>query len=335
MLSPVFSSVPSLVVSPSRSPRLDAAPPPTPPPLSQSPPSSVTSSVNRGAVHRTVALKATPWLGLGLASALLVQVNGPLVLALGLGVGAYGPLRKLSAEQWDQLGQRLTQAVLWAAGRATPSQRALLLGVGAAGSGYTLLGLGASAQTAWVGGAVAGQGLLLAWILAVVARPQRDAKADPRRSDAAEIDPAQFAQLPLPDQFEAGLRHLHHPDALQRLVAVRYLLRLVGQAAQPAPLYDPATQLSYRNYLVDCLHLLLAQETEPLVREAIRQGLQQLQAGADTRPQAAQSPAQLPEGPPALTLSPQVRPQAEAQVQPQARPQRRRAGVDYVEYAEP
>jgi hypothetical protein len=127
------------------------------------------------------------------------------------------------------------------------------------------------------------------------------------------------------DRFDQVLADLVHSDALQRLIAVRQLVRLVSQ--WPDARDYLGAQVSMQSHLTDCFHVMLAHEPEPIVRSAVREGLTLLR-----------QPSQLAPGPEPL---PDMSPLAEADDELAAPPQPletprspRRMAVEYVEYLE-
>ncbi|HEY9881427.1 MAG TPA: hypothetical protein V6D29_23435 [Leptolyngbyaceae cyanobacterium] len=243
--------------------------------------------------------KTYPFWGLGLASLGLTLINGPLVISLGVGLVVYQQLVNLTPEQWQQLRQSIQKRSH--ASLSTQGKTLLLTGTALAAT-YLTTSIWAETHHLWVALALGSQSLvtlaLLVWLLrSSHTNNQSDAPTQLRR---AEVDA---------EGIESLLLELNHPNPLRRLVLVRQLTRLAGQEP-PEHSYIDGGVVSVRSHLIDCFHLMLAQESEPLVRTALREGLQHL------RP-----PAQLPEGAPPLP-SPQ-------KLQPTNRV--RRPVVEYIE----
>ena len=96
-------------------------------------------------------------------------------------------------------------------------------------------------------------------------------------SQHPDQSPAPLADLPLADLLEAHWQNLTDKDALKRLLAVRYLLRWSLSHEAGAEAYLPGTALTMRSHLIDCFRVMLIQESEPLVRVALIDGLKALQ----------------------------------------------------------
>lgn len=242
--------------------------------------------------------KWSPFLGLGVASLVLALINGPLMVSLGVGLVVYKQLGQLSAAQWQQLGDWLQQQRTT---RLSAHGKTLLLSGTALAATYLTTAIWVETHQATVAIALGGQSLftlaLLAWILRTVSPAPAQPAAPPAANSGS------------PEALEVLLLELVHADPLRRLVLVRQLTRLALQAA-PAQSYLEGGAVSVRSHLIDCFHLMLAQESEPLVRTALRQGLQHL------RPTA-----QLPEGAPPLPTAKEI--QQTSRV--------RRSVVEYIE----
>lgn len=241
-----------------------------------------------------------PFWGLSLASLVLSLINGPLVISLGVGLVVYQQLVRLTPEQWQQMRQSIqvrSHAPL------SPQGKTLLLTGTALAATYLTTSIWSETHQLWVALTLGSQSLvtlaLLAWLLrSSQASKESDTASQVRR---AKVDPVELDSL---------LLELNHPDSLRRLVLVRQLTRLVVQEDLESS-YIEGAAVSVRSHLIDCFHLMLSQESEPLVRTALREGLQRL------RP-----PAQLPEGAPPLPS-------------PQKLQQTNRVRRPVVEYIEP
>ncbi|MBD0336701.1 MAG: hypothetical protein ICV62_14530 [Cyanobacteria bacterium Co-bin13] len=249
----------------------------------QSPKEIVESSLQscQKALRRTVgpslsavSWKKSPYWGLGLASLSLSLINGPLVISLGAGLVTYQQLSQLTPEQWQQLTQRLQKQ---RAVSLSARNKTLLLSGTALAATYLTTAIWSETHQAAVAIALGTQSLLtlslLAWLL-------RSAPPSP----SAPLPPQSLQ----PDTLESLLAELTHPDPLRRLVRVRQLTRMATPAAAETGYLDGGV-VTVRSHLIDCFHLMLSQESEPLVRTALREGLQHLR-----------QPAQLPEGAPPL-----------------------------------
>jgi hypothetical protein len=106
----------------------------------------------------------------------------------------------------------------------------------------------------------------------------------------AHNGPQQSSSLE-PTLDEEHWQRLSDGDPLKRLLAVRWLTQwsLENPAGEAA--YLPGTQITVRDHLVDCFHLMLTQEGEPAVRAALRDAIALL------RPKPQLGPGQPPLSP--------------------------------------
>lgn len=253
--------------------------------------------------------------GLGLGSFALGLVNGALVISTGIGVLAYRHLAQLSPDQQHALRQRIQGAVPLP---RSLGQQALLLSLLLGASTYTVTALWQNTHSLLMALVLTGQTALTFFLVVALLRSPPDHPAD-HPTKRAEVDatpgvdpsiPATASTLETPvvpssprvtpsvteaDRFEQGLTHLAQADPLQRLIAVRQLVRLVHQVSAEST-YIAGAEVSMQSHLIDCFHVLLAHESEPIVRSAVREGLallrqpppgNQLPAGADPLPEMA------------------------------------------------
>jgi hypothetical protein len=278
--------------------------------------------------------------GVGLASFALGLVNGALVISAGVGWVAYQQLLALSPQQWRGLRQQIEQALPLP---RSMRQQSLILGILLGVSTYTMASLWQTTHSPWMAMVFAGQTLFTLLIVGFLLRSgasesskvtvdkaepvwyRPDGHSTPVNANSAEDAPPQI------DPLESGLAQLSHGDPLKRLVAVRRLVKLV-ETAENDSLYVTGAAISLRSHLIDCFHIMLANEPEPIVRTAVREGLNLLR-----------QTHQLPEGSPALPamsdklameFSPDSARQISATNPPASRP-RHRSAVEYVEYIEP
>ncbi len=244
--------------------------------------------------------------GLGLGSFTLGLVNGALVISAGIGLVAYHQFLALTPAQWKTWKQRLQQTLPLP---KTTRQQALVFSVGAWASTYTLTALWHNTHSLLLALILTGQSALMLFVVAALLRSSDKQPIGAAGTTQPNPQPSANQNDPM-HPFEQRLEQLAHSDPLQRLMAVRQLVRL-GALAQ----LDYGAGVSARSHLIDCFHLMLAHEPEPIVRSAVREGLALLR----------QSP-QLPEGPAPLP---------EAATQASVGRHRQRATVDYVEYLEP
>ena len=314
--------------------------------------------------------------GLGLGSFALGLVNGALVISTGIGVLAYRQLSQLSPAQQQALRRRMQAAVPLP---RSLGQQALVLSLMLGASTYTVTALWQSSHSLLMALVLTGQTALTFFVVVALLRSPADKTADPhptKRADGGSSGsngspapnrvttanppptaqtlevtaqpptaPATNPPITETDRFEQALAHLTQADPLQRLIAVRQLVRLVNQS--PSGAYIAAAEVSIQTHLIDCFHLMLAHEPEPIVRSAVREGLTLLRqpppqghplpAGAEPLPDLAPPPDLVTSepnpwfdqssGPPTQDSPPPVA----LATPPQAAPPTRRT-VEYVEY---
>lgn len=236
--------------------------------------------------------------GLGLGSFALGLVNGALVISTGIGVLAYRQLAQLSPEQQQALRRRIQSAVPLP---RSLGQQALVLSLMLGASTYTVTALWQNTHSLLMALILTGQTALTFFVVVALLRSPADKTADPhptKRADGVSAEnptPSTTGVLPtahtlevpvVPDpaqistartsaeaeRFEQALAHLTQADPLQRLIAVRQLVRLVHQAPTGST-YIAGAEGSMQSHLIDCFHILLAHEPEPIVRSAVREGL--------------------------------------------------------------
>jgi hypothetical protein len=283
-----------------------------------------------------VPVKAAPlvqhpylW-GLGLGSFTLGLVNGALVVSAGLGWVAYKQLQALSPRQWAVLKQRVEQVLPLP---RSLRHQALVLSVLLGTSTYTVTSLWQATHSILMALLLLGQTTLTFFMVGVLLRSGKTAPKGIEPEHASAKRPALAPPTPgspALDLVEQELGQLSHPDPLKRLVAVRRLVKLVDGMGEDRP-YAAGAKVSLRSHLLDCFHIMLAHESEPIVRTAVREGLHLLR-----------QTHQLPEGPPPLPNRQEIASYQDAKSQdslsqdgnPLGR-QGHRATVEYVEYLEP
>jgi hypothetical protein len=271
--------------------------------------------------------------GLGLGSFALGLVNGALVISAGIGWVAYKQLLSLSPQQWATLKQQVEQALplprSW-------RQQALVLSLLLAASTYTMTSLWQATHSVLMAMVLLGQTTLTLFIVGLLLRSGGSfKKSEKSRYLAAKRQAAtspalgnEIKRMEKRDSLEQHLGLLSHEDPLKRLVAVRRLVKLVD-GIRDDRLYAAGANVSLRSHLLDCFHIMLAHEPEPIVRTAVREGLALLR-----------QTHQLPEGPPPLPSDKLVQrqgvsePDHKDQIRPAIR-QGHRSTVEYVEYVEP
>lgn len=273
--------------------------------------------------------------GLGLGSFALGLVNGAFVISMGVGWVAYKQLQSLSPSQWTTLRRQIEQALPLP---RTIQQQALVLSLLLAASTYTMTSLWQATHSLLMGSILLGQTSLTFFVVGLILRagksttkvPQFAAEQPPLRRSNPDSPQTVTTTARAVDPLEQSLNQLTHSDPLQRLVAIRRLVKLVDDA-EVEQLYAVSAQVTLRSHLLDCFHLMLAHESEPIVRTAVREGLDLLR-----------QTHQLPAGPPPLpTANPlQSVEDSPSQVDaPSSNHQRynhqRHRTVEYIEYLEP
>ncbi len=289
---------------------------------------SIPSRARSGAlVSKARPLVQHPQLwGLGLGSFALGLVNGAFVLSLGIGWVAYKQLQALTPRQWAALKQQVEKALPLP---RSMRQQALVLSLLLAASTYTMTALWQATRSPLMAVALMGQTTLTFFVVGVFLRSGGSASTS--RQDSGrhrQGRPGSSGQVTVQkaqDPVEQSLEQLTHSDALQRLVAVRRLVKLVDAIGNDS-LYATGARVTLRSHLLDCFHMMLAHEPEPIVRTAVRQGLDMLR-----------QPHQLPEGPPPLPTEKTLRAN-DSHPNPDSGKSshyQRHRPVEYVEYVEP
>ncbi|ASC72536.1 hypothetical protein XM38_034940 [Halomicronema hongdechloris C2206] len=195
------------------------------------------------------------WL-VALTGGVLWLLHWQLVVAIATGLGGvYG------MKYWPQLTpEPIPRLQQWL---AASCQTAWAQGLGLMVGTYGLLALGTSSGSVWLPIIIAAQigGILLL-------RDWPWPKANRRLSYPGD-------GLTAAEDIEPLLERLSNEDPMIRLVTVRQVLRQLSHLPQDR-IYVPGTAITIHSHVIDCLHLMLAQETEPLVRTAIRDGVRHL-----------------------------------------------------------
>ncbi|NJL44929.1 MAG: hypothetical protein HC922_02620, partial [Leptolyngbyaceae cyanobacterium SM2_3_12] len=194
----------------------------------------------------------------------------------------YSQLLTLSPAQWQSLRRRVQRILPLPQSRR---HQALALGILLAASTYTVTG---AESLPLAVGEIALTLLVIGLLLRSTAPAKTENQISPMAAPA--LGATEAAALGGLEQY---LNQLSHSEPLQRLVAVRQLVRLIDQGWGDQPY---VTAVSVRSHLLDCFHILLAHEPEPIVRTAIREGLTLLRQS-----DLLQQPEALPQGPPSLS----------------------------------
>jgi hypothetical protein len=240
-------------------------------------------------------------------------VDGKVLVAGTVGLGVYQLASQDHEQLWQQLqviGEKLKTQLSQGKNRAWLISGAAFMGSYGAIAASTQLGSAATLALLALGG------VNLATLVMVTrhlkANHSGDALQHERLGNRAASTEPDHAEA---DHLDTHWRNLTASHPLKRFMAVRQLTEW-GLASTPAELSNGGD----RDYLVDCFHLMLAQEQEPSIRTALREALQRL---APTHlPQLGPGQAVLP------TLSNKIQPVDLAVDLAPAIAQRQ---VDYVE----
>lgn len=187
------------------------------------------------------------WLLVIAGAAALVYWNGRLVLATGVGVGVMMLIYLM--HDW-KLSLPWAEIRKWLDGWNQPIALAIAGGGVATLTTYLAASIWVESDSAWiaVGSLLQGAGTLVVLVLLVWNLLQRQASRDR----------VSYNQL---------LADLTHDDPLKRLIAVRRLTSTVP---------DQKDNSAQRQEIADYFRLMLSREQEPIIREAVLDGLQLL-----------------------------------------------------------
>lgn len=179
--------------------------------------------------------------------AVLLIWHWKLLFALGVGILVLLLTHSLQAGHWQIPWAELRQKL------RGPKQRFALAAVSggvATLSTYISLAIWSEAESFWSATGAIGQGLGILAVLVLLVGHLLDHDRDSA-----------------PTRFDQLVHDLTHADALKRLIAVRQLTQAVT---------TPTADRTQRRAVVDYLRLLLSQESEPVVRNAVLDSLQAL-----------------------------------------------------------
>lgn len=185
------------------------------------------------------------WLLLLFAIVAMLLWNWKLLLATGTGVGAMLGIYLFQEQDWQVYWSKLRQ---FFNGTNRKLTLAVLSGGIAALCTYMAASIWTDAQSHWLatGAIIQGFGILLTVVLLVwqITASYRDKEES---------------------RYDRILSSLTHSDSLQRLIAVRKLTRLVN---------NPRFYQTYGPQVAEYFRLMLTNEREEVIREAILDGLQ-------------------------------------------------------------
>lgn len=187
----------------------------------------------------------------------LLLFNPAVVLSLLAGAGMMGLVYVGQRRRW-----RLSSSVLrkWWNGIDQTLMLTLASGVLAALGTYMAIAIASDADSPWLATGIILQGIATLGILLFLIWRGLSQPGDRRENS-----------------FEAILDSLADADPLKRLIAIRQATQWV--IATAAPSISPKSPVSHtaeRSLLVDCFHLMLNRETDPILRNALLDGLQTL-----------------------------------------------------------
>ncbi|MBD2021996.1 hypothetical protein H6F43_17595 [Leptolyngbya sp. FACHB-36] len=199
--------------------------------------------------------QSSGWLLLTLGSVALLYWNGRLVLATGAGVAIMMLIYVM--HDW-KLDLPLANVRKFLSGWNQPVSLAIGGGGLAALTTYLAASVWLESDSHWVasGAILQGVGTLAVLLLLVWQQVSRQTERKQQNLQRAISD-------------------LTHEDALQRLIAVRQLITTVP---------DMRDNPLQRRTIVDCFRLLISREEDPIVREAVMDGLQMIDRAQPLKP---------------------------------------------------
>jgi hypothetical protein len=191
--------------------------------------------------------KAARWAAIGAGSALLLTWNGRLVLATGAGLGTMWIGYSLREAGWRAAITDLVNAFEGVDRRITLS---VLAGAGASLGTYTALSMWLATENHWLATGMMLQGTATMGALGALLWQK-------------------FQPTPQQTGLIQHIQNLTHPDALQRLIAVRQINHLLNRHPEQ------------RSDIAEFYQVLLTREPDRLIREALMDGLQVIQQQAN------------------------------------------------------
>ncbi len=186
---------------------------------------------------------------------LWARLYGLLLLSTVCGIGTMIGVYRLPQSNWQHYWSQFCQLF-------SPSNRLLTLAVISGGfvalSTYWTVSLLLSGENIWVILSLILQNSGILAIACVLLWQFLRSSRDRKQYYSAEL-----------------LTELTHEDALQRLIAVRKLTHCVLRS-NPHPTSRRTSMILTRSQLAECFRLMLRSEAEPLVRNGLLDGLQQL-----------------------------------------------------------
>ncbi|RMH77204.1 MAG: hypothetical protein D6680_06085 [Cyanobacteria bacterium J007] len=216
-------------------------------------------------------LRNNPSLMLALfVATLLLACNWKLAVAIAIGTGAMLGVYALQSSHWPGFETKLRQFL-------HGTNRDLAIAVGSGGvatfGSYLAVSIWVESDNPWLATGAIVQGLCTMATLGLLSWHFLDRQTGSGR-----------------DRFHALLDDLTDTDPLKRLIAVRQLTRMMN-----------ASTTEDRQAIADCFRLLLARETEPIVRNAVLDGLKPTQDGRPHQLGVGRDPLSIPVSAPRTT----------------------------------
>ncbi|NET37631.1 MAG: hypothetical protein F6K19_37370 [Cyanothece sp. SIO1E1] len=193
-------------------------------------------------------------LGLGVIGVLLL-LNWRLVLASMIGLVTTLLVYSMHSWRWSWLKWQR-----WFNPANRPLTLALVSGAVALTSTYLIISIWIESEHHWIATGLILQGTVTLLILALLGWQMLNRATQPDEK-----------------RLELMLGELTHTNSLNRLIAVRKITGLATRTPLNQP-YARGTRISLRSHLTECFRLMLSQESNPLVHNAILDGLRVLHA---------------------------------------------------------
>ncbi|MGF1522523.1 MAG: hypothetical protein ACFBSF_09430 [Leptolyngbyaceae cyanobacterium] len=190
---------------------------------------------------------------------LAALVDGKLLLAIALSTLTYHLVTTGYQIPWEKLQPLCDRLYIQI---QQISRNPLGAGMLTFGVTYGLTAAWSELGGSWAAAALSGLGIMNVLLLA------RSKRSGTSTSQPLEQHSEHLSEL--------HWQHLAAPEPVQRLLAVRSLLRW-SLTESGAATYLPGTDVTGKSHLVDCFRVMLTHETEPLVRVALIEGLKTLQ----------------------------------------------------------
>jgi hypothetical protein len=186
----------------------------------------------------------------------LLLFNPAVVLSLLAGAGMMGLVYVGQRRRWRLSSSGLRK---WWNGIDQTLTLTLASGVLATFGTYMAIAIGSNSDSPWLATGIILQGIATLGILLFLIWRGLSQSGDRREPS-----------------FETMLDSLADADPLKRLIAIRQATQWVTATATSSISPSPGSHTAERSLLVDCFHLMLNRETDPILRKALLDGLQTL-----------------------------------------------------------